>query len=295
MPVISPQGRASVQADTNTNPAMPRKTISVSTGMELKSAEPVGHQDTVVDTPEPSKEVTLSPQLTALARKEQALRQKEQAFKAEKEAIEKERAEFSELRKLKERIAAKDYAALDEMGVDYNEYSQQLLNKLNGESPEAARIRDLEEKLGKFEESQKVATTKQYDATIAQYKKQIADTVAANPDFDTVKSLGAEGHVLQLILDTFNEDGEILTVEQAAKDIEDALLEEAERYAKLPKLKAKLSPPVEEQKKILPAPRSGLRTLTNSISQVTPSTPKNQFQHMSMRERIAAAVSKAQK
>jgi Fe2+ transport system protein B len=183
------------------------------------------------------------------------------------------------------------------MGVDYNEYSNQLINKLNGETPEQQQIRELNAKLEKFEETQKSQANKQYEATISQYKKEIANTVSSNPEFDTIKSLGAEEHVLQLILDTFNEDGEVMTVEQAAKDIEEALLEEAERYAKLTKVQQKLvkSVPQQEEKRVLPAPKSGLRTLTNSIQQVSPSTPRNQFQFMSMKERIAAAVSKAQK
>ncbi len=294
MPIVTAQGRAQINADTNPNPAMPRKTVTVSTGMEMDKQESPRQSDSFVETTTP-KEVTLSPQLTALARKEQALRQKEQAFKAEKEAIEKERAEYAKLRELKTKLDAKDYSVLEEMGVDYNEYSNQLINKLNGETPESARIRDLEAKLSKLEETQKSTTTKQYDATISQYKKEISSVVASNPEFDTIKSLGAEEHVLQHILDTFNEDGDILTVDQAAKEIEEALLEEAEKMAKLKKIQAKLQSAPSQQKKTLPAPRSGLRTLSNSVSQATPSTPRNQFQHMSMRERIAAAVAKTQK
>lgn len=320
MPIVTSRndvGRPTQTANTDTQPwNRPRETVTVSTKppetfveKAAKIAQPSMSEETPAketssSTPAPvpqAKEVTLSPKLAALARKEAKFRQQEQAFKAKQAKFEAEQAEAAKLLKIKERLAAKDYAALEELGVSYQDWSNALLSQAEDEKPETQAIKKLEEKLTSLEESQKAQVSKQYEATINQYKAEIKRATETNPDFATIKELKAQEHVLQHILDTFEQDGEILTVEQASKEIEDFLIEDALAMTKLSKVKAKLAPASQpKQKQVLPPPQSGQqsKTLTNRVATAAPAPvePKfagKQMQHLSPRERLALAIQKA--
>lgn len=301
MPLITPQDRPAPIADESAWRA-PKKTIHASTGMDLKQtlsgapADPNRQVETAEETPPTEvKEATLSPQLTALARKESKLRAQEQAFKAREQAAVTKEAEFGKLTELKAKIAAKDYSILDEIGVSYEEWTNYLINKGAEISPESRKVAELEKKLSTFEEQQKANVNKQYEATVNQYRRDVTNLVASNPEFDSIKAQKAEEHVVQHIIDTFNEDGEILTVEQACKEVEETIIEEAEQYLKLSKVKAKFQPIESAQPKTLPPPKNSPRTLTNQATAGTESKPKNQFQHLSPKERIAQAIARSQK
>ncbi len=291
MPVVTAQDRPIVQSEESYR--APKKTIQASTGMDLQQSVSGAPQDRQPQVPEETKpkEATLSPQLTALARKEAKFRQQEQAFKARESAVAAKEAEFGKLAELKAKLANKDYSIFDEIGVSYEDWTQYLLNKGETAKPEIQAINELKDELKSIKTANETNVTKQYEATVNQYKRDIKNLVESNPEYSSIKEKKAEEHVLQHILDTFNEDGEVLTVEQAAKEIEDAILEEAKEYSQLTKLKAQ----PEQPSKQLPPPKSGLRTLTNTITQTIPSAPRNQFQHLSPKERIAQAVARANK
>jgi hypothetical protein len=276
----------------------PKKTLHVSTGMDVKQSVSGAIQtekrqpQTSVETQTAPKEVTLSPQMAAFARKEAAFRQKELAFKEREAAIAAKEVEFGKLTELKTKLAAKDFSILDEVGIDYNEYTNYAVAKLNGTDPKDEAIRQLEAKVDAIKTADEKRVNAQYDATVNQYKRDIKNTVESKPEYNGIKAVEAEEHVLQHILDTFNEEGEILSVDQACKDIRDVLKEEANKY------KVFLDEPITKEatsQKTLPPPRQTPRTLTNEVTQVSPSAPRNQFQHMSMKERIAIAAARAQK
>lgn len=295
MPVITSSDR--VKPVSEENYQAPKKTISVSTGMDLTKSvsgavqEPSRQLPVVEETK--LREATLSPQLTALARKESKLRQQEQAFKAREAAVTAKEAEFGKLTELKAKLAVRDYSILDEIGIDYNDYTNYAVQKLNGSNPQDEAIKKLESDINRLEEASKQNVNKQYEATINQYRRDVKNLVESDPSYDSIKVKGAQEHVVQHIVDTFNEDGEVLTIQQAAKEVEETILEEAREYLKLSKLQSELKP--KEQEKKLPPPKQQTRTLTNQITQANPSAPRNQFQHMSMKERIAIAASRAQK
>lgn len=279
---------ANTQAQSISNPfsAQPQETQETEPTKEVTSTGQLNNKEDV------SKEVvTLSPQLTALARREQKFRQEQQAFKAEQARVEQEKTETAELRALKAKLEAKDFSVLDKLGVSYEDYQQFKLNELEGTTPEAQAIGKLQEEINNLKTQREQEVDKQYESTVAQYRKDIKQLVAKDPAFESIKETAAEEHVLQHILDTFNEDGEVLSVEEAAKEIEDAIVEDAMKMSSLKKVQAKLAPP---PKKILPPPqRTGTRTITQ---QMTPSTTTTRsFQSMSPRERLAAAVAKAQR
>lgn len=306
MPTITAQApRSTIEAQTSGSHMAPMKSIVANTraGMTQNpyTTDPLDAQP--VETPDengvlatnveeaPKDSLTLSPQLTALARREQKFRQQEQAFKAERAKFEAEKSDLASLKPLKDKIAAKDYSTLEELGVDPNEYADYWLNKGETEKPEHQAIRKLEEKLTAFEENQKKSEEKLYEQTLTQYRNDIRSLVASDPEFEGIKESGAEEHVLQHIIDTFEQDNETLTVAQAAKEVEEEIVKEAMKLSKLKKLQAKEPQP---QSRVLPPPQrqSGLRTLTQQIAPAQPRT-FSQSQHLSPRERLAQAVAKA--
>lgn len=306
MPTITAVARPQ-QSQNPDNYRSPVKTIqAASTGMQIRNPalQPVENTDqpvigkaAVTTTPKSGAEtVQLTPQLTELARKEQKFRQEQQAFKEKQAALDAKAAKLAKFEALEQKLAAKDYSAMEELGVSYNEYVQYLINREAATTPESQALKKLETEVQGMKTAQEQNVNKQYEATVAQYSKEIDKVVAENAEFSSVKELKKQSYVLQHILDTFHEDGEILTVEEAAQEVEAQLLVEAEEFHKLTKIQAKLQPVTPTQQK-LPPPRSGLRTLSAAASSTTQSDrpPAKQFQYLTMQERIAEARARAQR
>lgn len=310
MPVITPQARGTLTSQTSDAYQAPMKTIMANTKAAsmmtpftapdptpkaevTEAIEENGQEATTIEEVKTPEAVTLSPQLTALARREQKFRQQEQAFKAEKAEFAAKQTEVAGLADLKGKLANKDYSALEELGVTYEEFVQYKLNQGDSATPEAQAYKKLEDEINGIKSSQKQNEEKQYEATVSQYRNDIKALVAKDPQFESIKELGAEDHVLQHILDTFEQDGEVLSVDEAAKEVEEALMEEAMRMSNLTKVKAKSAP----AKAILPPPQKASPSLKTLTQQIAPQTPKTfgQFQHLSPKERLAQALAKSQR
>lgn len=307
MPSITPIARQVIGGTPENTFQQPRKTLNASTGMnvapreqvttlpEPKIGQPITNEaDTAQSTP---TAVTLSPQLTALARKQQKFQQDLQTFNTDKTAFEAAKADYVPKSQIKDRLNTNVAEGLQELGYTFEQLTELYLAQQSGSDPNAQVIKDLADKITKIETDSETAATKQRELTLNQYRKEIENLVSNNPDFDTIKSLKRQDAVLQHIVDTFDEDGEVLTVEEASKEIEDYLVEEAMQMAGLNKVKSKMqpAPSAESTEKKLPAPKTGLRTLTQAVSSTPPARTANQFQHLSMKERIAQSIARAQR
>lgn len=233
----------------------------------------------------PEESVRLSPQLSALARKEQVHRQREHALKEREKAFETRLAEADKYSQLKTKLSSKDYSAAEELGLTYDEYTKYLIEKQSGEDPQALKFKSLEDEIQALKKSKEESAAQEYEETVAEYKKEIAKLIENSPDFPKLKKAKKEDAVLQLILDSWEEDGEELTVEQASKDVELYLGEEAKKWASLIE-----EPAQSVEARPLPPPKVGSRTLTQ---QMQPSgiekKPAKSYQHMSESERYAEA------
>jgi hypothetical protein len=227
--------------------------------------------------------VRLSPQLSALARKEQALVKERLALKAEREQMASDLAEAAKFKQLKTKMSAKDFSDMEELGLNYEDYVKHVLNKQEGEDPKEKRVQELEAKLQSLEKSLEESAANNYEETIAEYRKEISKLISDNPDFSTIKGLKREDAVLQLILDAFEKDNEELTVAEAAQQIEEYLVGYGNTFTSLPKFKK------EEPVKQLPRPVVG-KTLTNNMSAGSDTKgPLKSLQHLSEAERYAEA------
>lgn len=228
------------------------------------------------------KEVPLSSQYAQLARKEKAIRaqqlemkQQEAAFKAREDAIKAKEAEMQSAYIPKDRFAKEPWKVLSESGITYDQLTEQVLN---APSPEAqaheaviarleAKIQALEDGQNTtkktFEDSQKQA----YTQAVSQIRTDAKQLVYTNPDYETIKATNSAEDVVELITKTFHADGVLLTVEEAAAAVEEYLVEEGLKIAKLDKIQKRLKPataaPAAPASKDAKQPQ--MKTLTNTV------------------------------
>lgn len=246
--------------------------------------------------------VRLSPQITALARKEQAFRQREQAFKEREKALEAKLAEADQYSQLKDKFKAKDFSEAEALGLTYDEFTQYKLNQTNGEDPNAQAIKALESKIEALSKGQEEKATQEYAETVAAYKKELTSMATSDPAFAKVKAftdVGADGKefsgvdiATQFIVDSWEQDSEEVTVEEALKLTNDLIREKAKKWASLldeePKVSGAAGPGP------LPPPKQGTRTLTQQMQPTgTERRQQKSLQHLSESERYVEARARA--
>lgn len=195
----------------------------------------------------------------ALARREKALRlqaqKQEQAIKAREDAIAQREAaiaakdaEYKSNYISKDRFKADPLQALADAGASYEEITQAILNQTPKDPRVEAHISRLEAKLAALEAaneeakvSQKTAQQQQYDAAVNQIKADAKKLVYTDPTFETIKATNSVDDVVALITETYNKDGRLLSVEEAAQEVEDYLVEEAMALTRIEKIKKRLS------------------------------------------------------
>lgn len=239
---------------------------------------------------EPEK---LSPQFAALARKEKALRLEAQRIKLEREAVKAEKEQFKSSAYVpKERLTKETLAVLAEAGLSHDQIAQMLLaspTQAPVQDPTIAklmaRIEELEGKQTKVETDFKDNQTKAYDQAVNQIRNDAKILIDSDPAYETIKARNQVESVVKHIQRTFEEDGLLLSVEDAAKEVEEALLEEAIKIAGLSKVKAKLQP--EALKQEIPRQQPLVKTLTHDMT----SAPSKQT--LSAKDRYNRAILRA--
>lgn len=272
----------------------PKGTTTV-TGSPIQRPAPQAEAATEETSPvTPEETVTLSREISAIARKEQAHRQREMKLKQRERELEARLADADKYRALRTKLDAKDYSAADELGMTYEEYTQYLLKKQEGVKPEEERYRKVESELQKLKGQHEEIIQKEYQANQKLWQAEIKGLVATGDDYSTIRELGAEHLVLQHVNDSFEEDGIELTAEQAAKEIEEGLLADAEKksakYSSLSKLKSRTEAPA----KTLGAPKSAPKTITQSMTVTSQKQPSKPFHLMSESEQLAEAMRRVQ-
>lgn len=245
------------------------------------------------DTPQPApvKEPSVSSQFAALARREKALRaqaqQQDQAARAReasyvaKEAeLQAKLANYEQGYISKDKLKADLLGTLTEQGLSYDDITQQFLNNQNPLDPrvqtllqkQEAKIAALEAKLQQGDDQAKNSQAEQYQQAIKQITEDTKKLIFTDPEFELVKTTGSVKDVVELIERTFNKDGTLLTIEDAARQVEDYLTEEALKLSKTGKIQKRLQPVAQAPAPSAQQPQSTqkqpqpVKTLTNSIS-----------------------------
>lgn len=245
-------------------------------------------QPSTIETPvEETKQDALSPKYAALARQEKAMRGRAQQLKAREDAIKAKEAEYStsyvSKSDLAKRISENPLAVMGEYGLTAEQLTQLALNP---PAPESLEIQKLKAKFEALEGKQSETLTnlekqqqQAYDQAVNQIRNDAKFLIDADENFETIKETNSVEAVVELIKETFDQTGDILSVQEAAKEVENYLIEEALKMARLKKVAEKLAPPIESKQQLIPKQNQPLRTLTHTVSASTkPLSSKDRVQ-----------------
>lgn len=288
---INAQSITEMREEKVLNPYQPRPT------RPLATPPPVGQADMGRGTEEaakPSEEtVKLSPQIAALARKEQKFRQQLAELEKQKAVVAAEKSEIAELRAMRDKLAAKDYSGLEGL-VDYNDYSQYQVNKLNGMDPVQEEFKKLNGKISEIEKSAQENVSKQFEAAVNERRTAAAQLIEKTDQFPKLKKAKATEAVVKHILDTWEHDSEELSVEQAAKEVEEGIIERAKQWASLLEEEKEGELLEEGKAKLLPPMKAAVKTLTNQVTAGELKRPQKSYQGMNDQDRWAEARRRAE-
>jgi len=243
----------------------------------------------------PEETVTLSSKVSAFARKEQAQRQREQQIAKREQDLADKLAKAEKFEKLQAKIAAKDYSAIEDLGLNSNEIASYEVEKLNSQDPNEIRAKKLEEEIANIKKAQEEREVEEYKHNQALWKNEISEKIKDSTKFPKLAKLKAKGQdaealVLQLVNDAFEEDGVELTSDKAAGFVEDALKERAKFYQEL--LDDETTAPAD---KVLGPPKASTKTITQTMT-TTPKTAaaSKPFHLMNEHEQLQEAIRRVQ-
>lgn len=255
-------------------------------------------QTNTVETPTPTaateekKDDFLSPKFAQLARQEKQIRAAVAKMKAEREAFDAEKKAYLNGYVPKDKLKSDPLAAFSDAGISYDEIAQRLISAPQSEVDPTiralqAKIEQLESEQANFKKTNEESKSEAYKQALDSIRHKVKGVVEANPEFELIKALDQSEAVVSLIEETFKSEGYVMTEEEAAKEVEEYLAEEALKMASLDKIKKKLAPqePAEKQ----PEPdKPQLTTLTHAVN----ATPTGR--RLNEKERIANAKAVAQ-
>lgn len=219
----------------------------------------------------------LSPQFAALAKQKRALQVKEREL-ADREKALSANSSMTDQSELIARLKAQPLSVLQEHGVTYDQLTEAILSGQGGVNPE---IQALREEIKALKEGvDKTFSTKEEQAEEAALTEMLyeAENLAKEGDaYEMIREQNAYDRVLRHIHSTYKQTGRVLDVSEAMQLIEDQLLGDAEKLARIGKVQSRIAPspaqPLQSQQK-------QMRTLTARDSSVAP---------MSARQRALAA------
>ncbi len=238
----------------------------------------------------------------ALTRKEKEIRQREQAIVAKLAEAEKREKEWSERSKQESELDSlmRDNplkALREKYGYDFEKLAEMQLNDENptmdmkldrrAKEVESKALSEIEALKKQINEEREAAKAAQYEAITKQFKVEISTEVKSNPDaYELILANEAESEVFDLIEAWYNQttekdengmvvkQGEIMSVQDAAKHVEEHFENEAKRILKLKKFSKQTSQEEPEKKAAAP-------TLSNDL---VSESPKNGSKYLSDEE-----------
>lgn len=226
--------------------------------------------------PKPASEATetnegteqpLNPRFAQLARQEKVMRARAMQLKADQAELQKSKdalvareAELQSKYVPKDRLTRETLAVLQEQGIDYNFLTQQALGE--EADPRDVAINELKAQVAKLtgevestRQSFQDDKTQSYEQAKTQIRHNVSQLVTKDPNYEMIAASDSTGDVVDLIEQTFNEGldenhpkGTLLTVEEACQIVEDYLVTEAEKFARLKKIQQRLAPKTEPAK-----------------------------------------------
>jgi len=271
MTVGSTEGGAAVSAVR----AMQMKTNATPGRAEYPPADP--NLPIPVNSDDPSKEADeeitqpLSPQLAAIAKQRRALQVKEREIADREKALEGRTPTQGDAVDIA-RLKSDPLRVLEEAGVTYEQLTDAILSNQGQGSSE---IRELKAQLKALEEGvDKKLTDRDAHAekqVLAEMQREAGQLIAEGDDYEMVRETKSLPEVMTLIEKTYRETGEVLQVAEALRLVEEELVNESLKIARINKVQSRLAPPPVLE----PTQRHRqMRTLTNRDTATVPMSAK---------------------
>lgn len=268
--------------------------VKAQTNQENQESSDAPTVESEVTAPEQDPE--LKRRFEQIARQERALRAKAQdqdkRLKAREAALAAREAAVQQPTEPdlsnyvdKARIKQDAISVLEEAGISWDELTNQAINRQNIDPRVTNTISRLEAKIAQLEKateaSQKTYEQQQqdsYQAAVKQITSDAKQLVYTDPEFETVKAMNAVNDVVDLIKKQHAADGTVLSVEEAAREVENYLVEEAMKITQIDKIKKRMAaanaskPPTEAKTQASKQPQ--MKTLTNATSSSRPLTAR---------------------
>lgn len=239
----------------------------------------------------PPVQEALSPQFAALAKREKAMRAREVASKAREEQLTRDyearlaasQREYEQ--NYRSKLAQDPWGEMIAAGLSAEQATQIILNQ---PTPQDQTLRQVQEQIKALQKQNeellnqtKNSASESQKRAEAMVLKEIDLLVEGNEAFETITAMGAKQAVFDLIKDTLDNDGYMMTIEDAAQEVENYLIEQTLNYTKLKKVQAKLAPPAPDpveqtkgaQQQVTRTQQQQPQTLSQNLRQQTSAKP----------------------
>jgi hypothetical protein len=218
--------------------------------------------------------------MAAIVRREKQMRQRireqeereiktRQDYEAKEAQYKAQLEEASQAKSIQEGLKTDLIGTLTSAGYTPDQITQALINQ---PGPESQLIKSLSEKIAKMEKAQadhfkaqQEEASKNYQSALTTIERNVNKLVNGNPEFEATEAYGAQKKVVNYVEKVWKEEGVMLDIEDAVKDVEDYLTEEAAKVARIKKIQAKIAPkPQVKQAQAAPVAQK-TPTLTNKM------------------------------
>ncbi len=182
----------------------------------------------------------LSPQFAALAKQRRALQVKERELIDREKALET-RSTTDGSQDFKAQLKSNPLKVLQESGVTYDELTNAIINSQSNPDIEAlkAEIKALKEGVdSKFTDRDTQAEAQ----VLAEMRRDATALVSEGDDFEAIRETGSVDDAIDLIKRTWKNSGEVLDVHEALTLVEEQLIEDIEKVARIKKVQSRVTP-----------------------------------------------------
>jgi hypothetical protein len=166
------------------------------------------------------------------------------------------------------RLKAEPLSVLQEAGVTYDQLTEAILANQSGITPEILALKAEVKALKEGVDTKLTDRDTQVEqAVLAEMRRDVDRLSQEGDDYEMVRETRSQPDVVELIHRTWKETGEVLDVSEAMRLVEEDLINESLKIAKIKKVQSKLMPataPAQQQQ-----PKA-MKTLTNRDTAIPP-------------------------
>jgi len=226
----------------------------------------------------PARELA-SPQLSILAKREKALQKQREEIQKSKLDLDSKYEEINKFKSLKEQAKTNPLKFLEEAGLSYEELTNFILNgnkptaemETSSIKSEMQKLRDeIAQREQEREKSAKAMDEQRAQEAISNFKENITGFLTGKPDdFELCNNYPESVDLIYDVIEAhFAQTEKVMSMEEAAKLVEDHFESEAMKVTSFKKIQSKLAPkPPATEEDGFQKSKQASPTLNNSMSQ----------------------------